>query len=48
MYFSNQALNETDYLLGQLNTVQKEGVTVHLDNDPVDGVKSGTFDITIA
>ena len=48
MYFSDQALNETDYLLGQLNTVQKEGVTVHLDNDPVDGVKSGIFDITMA
>ena len=48
MYFSDEALNETDYLLGQLNTAQKEGVTVHLDIDSVDGVKSGIFNITMA
>ncbi|MBT07532.1 MAG: hypothetical protein CMM32_11580 [Rhodospirillaceae bacterium] len=48
MYFADQALNETDYLLGQLNIVQKQGVTVKLNNDPVDDVMSGIFDITLA
>ena len=48
MYFAEESLKEMDYLLGQLSMVQKEGVTVQLNSDPVDGVKSGIFDITIA
>jgi hypothetical protein len=47
MYFADEPLNETDYLLQELDLTQRRGLIVSLHQRAADGVKGGTFNLVI-
>jgi protocatechuate 3,4-dioxygenase beta subunit len=47
MYFAEEPLNETDYILQKLDLTQRRGLIVSLHKTRADGVKGGEFDLVV-